>query len=480
MLFQTPHPRPNPAAARLSRRLRPCRGQGGPAGRVLRQVALLGALLAGVCAGAAEPREAWLLQQLRADQQPLVRQSPDEAALKLKKMAAAPLAFFRGSARLFYRDMQTLAPSAFLNEATRRTWLVGDAHMENFGAWRDAGGNVVFGVNDFDESGWGPWIWDVRRMAVGILLAGRQQRLGSAEQQNMVAVFLDAYLDQLRAFRGNAGELGFRLGQSNTRGAVRQTVLKAMSGSRAELLRKHTTGDGEFERLAGVQAVGPAVLAGLREAMAGYVQSIAPLKRHSSSFYTLKDAVQRLGAGLGSLGRPRYHLLIEGPSPSPEDDVLLVMKQAGPSAVALAQPGAMPASVYSGNEALRIVRGMQAGLVQPDPLLGVTSFNGQAYVLREKQPQEQDFDLDLLGQPALFSEAVGHMGQALAGVHALADRDHNASWISTEIEQEIDQLVGTQRAALRAETLAFALDYAAQVELDTQALQALLKRNALP
>jgi hypothetical protein len=33
------------------------------------------------------------------------------------------------------------------------TWVTGDQHLSNFGAWQNRHKDVVFGVNDFDEAG---------------------------------------------------------------------------------------------------------------------------------------------------------------------------------------------------------------------------------------------------------------------------------------------------------------------------------------
>src|SRR5882672_10323520 len=87
---------------------------------------------------------------------------------KLARMAPSPLAYLRGAAHLFYdllRDRPDLA------EGPRgKGWLVGDAHLENFGAYRiqPTGGPkgrrkdaVVFDLNDFDDAVQGPWRLDV-------------------------------------------------------------------------------------------------------------------------------------------------------------------------------------------------------------------------------------------------------------------------------------------------------------------------------
>jgi len=48
---------------------------------------------------------------------------------------------------------------------------VGDAHIENWGTWRDEEGRLVWGVNDFDEAATLPYVCDLVRLATSARLA---------------------------------------------------------------------------------------------------------------------------------------------------------------------------------------------------------------------------------------------------------------------------------------------------------------------
>ena len=95
-------------------------------------------------------------------------------------MSVSPLAFLRGSAPLFYELLSATGDAD--PGSSPRGWIVGDAHLENFGAFRVApspgerasGKMTVFGLNDFDEAREGPWRWDVLRLATSLILAGRE------------------------------------------------------------------------------------------------------------------------------------------------------------------------------------------------------------------------------------------------------------------------------------------------------------------
>ena len=56
-----------------------------------------------------------------------------------------------------------------------RAQLCGDAHLANFGAFAAPDRNLVFDLNDFDETLPGPWEWDVKRLAASLVVAVRDR-----------------------------------------------------------------------------------------------------------------------------------------------------------------------------------------------------------------------------------------------------------------------------------------------------------------
>src|SRR5580692_8846075 len=141
-------------------------------------------------------------RQIELDRERTAR-FPHLFAHKAARMVASPLALLRGSAPLFYELLER--HPALAEGPPGRGWIVGDAHVENFGAYRagtlsvretsssHAKELIVFDLNDFDDSVVGPWRLDVLRLATSLLLAGREVGDGT-QALAQCDTLLDAYV----------------------------------------------------------------------------------------------------------------------------------------------------------------------------------------------------------------------------------------------------------------------------------------------
>jgi hypothetical protein len=128
--------------------------------------------------------------------------SADPAAFrsKFRSMARDPFAFLRGSACLYYADLSDGGAFAGADDrwteinGARRIWIQGDLHAENFGTYLDAGGRLVFDVNDFDEAYLGHWTWDVMRFCASLALLCWQKALPDEAIDQLLDRYLRAYL----------------------------------------------------------------------------------------------------------------------------------------------------------------------------------------------------------------------------------------------------------------------------------------------
>lgn len=420
-------------------------------------------------AEAALSRSTWVTNEIYSYNHPYASQLPQELATKMQKMAVSPFVFYRGTAHIFYKDMTTLPTSAYVNSQTSAVWLEGDMHLQNLGGMRDNNGNNVLDTTDFDEGYLGPYVWDLRRMAVGILLAAKENGLSSSDAQDVVRNFLDTYLNKMSDFKGTNDELSYRLDNGNTNGVVKDLIQSATDKKRSNLLKKHTqindSGQRVFKTTAELQSLDSSTYSAISAAMSSYISSISSSKRYDGSYYTLKDIRLKLGSGTGSLGRYRYYLLIEGSGSSTDDDVILEMKQETPSAVAIAAPGLLPTSFYESHEGGRATLAMKAMLSNTDPLVGYTTVNSIPFMLREKSPYQVDFDYTLLTTRTKFMDAMGYAGKVVAKNHAISDQDYNSSIVPYSIDKQVTDVV-TDKRQFKDEIVNFAVDYATQVEYD--------------
>ena len=92
---------------------------------------------------------------------------PELAPIRFGRMLASPFTFLRGSAALMAADLATTPASGL------RVQACGDCHVLNFGLFATPERNLVFDLNDFDETLPAPWEWDLKRLAVSIVVAGR-------------------------------------------------------------------------------------------------------------------------------------------------------------------------------------------------------------------------------------------------------------------------------------------------------------------
>ncbi|MBB5358157.1 uncharacterized protein (DUF2252 family) [Rhodanobacter sp. ANJX3] len=428
------------------------------------------AMLLGTGAQAATSRPSFVVNDIYNYNHPYAATDSGDLATKMQLMSSSAFSFYRGTADIFYRDTATLPASSFTSSATGFTWIGGDAHLSNVGAQRDSSGMAAFSTDDFDEGYLGQYVWDLRRAAVSMVLAGRENGLSDSQITTGINAFVAAYVTQINSFAKGNGEASFQLTTGNTSSVVKDTISDADDGSRSDLLSKYTTsknGVRTFQNAADLVAVSSATYTAISNAIGSYIQTISSSKRYAAGYYAIKDIHQKLGSGTGSLGRLRYYVLIEGPSTSTSDDVILEMKQEASSDVALAAPGQLPASVYGSNEGERVALTNKAQLLNTDVLVGYTTIDGAPYYVHEKSPYEEDFDYTQLTSSSKFTTAMTYIGRALASAHALADKDYNPAIVPYDIDAQISAVADS--SGLQTEISSFAFSYADQVNLDWQA-----------
>src|SRR5438067_7392304 len=115
------------------------------------------------------------------------------------RMAASPFTFYRGAAYVMAADL-THGPTTGL-----RAQLCVDAHLSNFGGFASPERDLLFDLNDFDETLPGPWEWDVKRLATSIAVAARANGFGSKRSAELVRGTVAEYRQAIRRFAGMTG-----------------------------------------------------------------------------------------------------------------------------------------------------------------------------------------------------------------------------------------------------------------------------------
>ena len=162
--------------------------------------------------------------------------SPDMLREQFQVQATDVNTFYRGTAYMFWLDFvqggwglfdltqlgvpTTQADGTPLQRTSTWTWITGDQHLSNFGAWKNRNGDVIYGVNDFDEAAIFDFQVDVWRCAVSIYDHALANGLDAGKATAAVLTFTDSYLMTLQGYVGNDKASLFELTQQQATGKL--------------------------------------------------------------------------------------------------------------------------------------------------------------------------------------------------------------------------------------------------------------------
>jgi uncharacterized protein (DUF2252 family) len=412
----------------------------------------------------------------------LMGADPDAFRQKFRKMASGPFAFYRGSACIFYADMER-AEDRWADERTSRVWIQGDLHAENFGTYMDGDGVFVFDVNDFDEAYLGHFTWDIKRMAASVALLAWMKALSDADIASLIETYVRAYLEQVRYFVESDHDHEYALRLETTDGEIREILLKTRLNTRVDLLDKLTLIDENFERRfrrsPGVRDLDDAERAKVHTAYKAYLDTIPDAKRFRSLTYEVKDIVGRKGLGIGSAGLPTYDILVEGPTQALENDVVLSMKQgnvAAPSRIVRDER----IEHYFKHHGHRTAVSQRALQAHADPWLGYTEIDGVGFVVSELSPYIEDLDWSDLTEPEQISPVLDYLGRATAKVHCVADKDSDPTLVGFQTEDEIIEALSSNEEKFVEEMVKFGTDYSEVVRDDHRLFVDAFRNGQIP
>lgn len=337
----------------------------------------------------------------------------ERLAIKYDLMAKSKFSFLRGTCGLFYLRLteRKIAPGG------PPTWICGDLHLENFGTYLGDNELTYFDLNDFDEAVLAPASWDIVRLATSVLVSAAELQLAQRDAGKLASDLIETWRSELTI--GKPRWIERRLAQG-----VIGDLMDTLRGRRmGKFLDKRSTLKKGVRRL--ILENGKALcISDSDRAMVTAFAATLEAPHDMPDYFKVIDCARRI-AGTGSLGIPRFVILVEGEG-SPDDNELLDLKAALPASLAPFSPCKQPKWP---NEASRVVAVASRCQAITPSFLRAVEFNGSSYVLRELQPTTDRLNLaeDARNLPA-FSDAVHTMGKLAAWAELRATgRDGSAT-----------------------------------------------------
>src|SRR5581483_11998832 len=134
-----------------------------------------------------------LLEEQAASRVPML------VPIRYGRMLASPFTFYRGAALIMASDLAETPVSGVTVQ------LCGDAHLSNFGLFGTPERQMIFDINDFDETLPGPWEWDIKRLAASFEIMGRDRGFSRGDRRAIVMAAVAEYRDRMRQAAGMGG-----------------------------------------------------------------------------------------------------------------------------------------------------------------------------------------------------------------------------------------------------------------------------------
>ncbi|WP_283153813.1 DUF2252 domain-containing protein [Guptibacillus hwajinpoensis] len=412
----------------------------------------------------------------------LMKLTKAERNTKYQKMSESPFSFFRGSAYLYYYDV-TQIPFHYHTPGDKPTWLMGDLHFDNFSAFRNEDGENVFDVDDFDEGYLGSYLYDLLRMAVSIRLYAEDLGYSEENQDNLVSVYIENYVNQLQQFEeANENPVELQFTQQNTEGPIKDTLAELESHSPTDALEKQTfinnEGNRQFIRKKDkVNELEDSEKNLIKTAWSSYTTTLKDEVDNNLRHYEIKDMVEIVGAGVGSTGLKRYLILVQGVNTEDHmTDLILEAKEARTPIPAYFFPYDQAFWDTNKHEGLRVIKTQKAMHHKQDPHLGYITINDKEFYVREKSPYSAEIEPDHIQNYPEFKQTVTTMAKISAKIHARADSDIDHHYLTYHSETEILNVIDTWEN-LRNEVNHWASFYQNRVKQDFTIFKEWLKEK---
>jgi uncharacterized protein (DUF2252 family) len=270
---------------------------------------------------------------------------PELVPIRYGRMLVSPFTFYRGAAMIMAGDLATTPRSGLTVQCC------GDAHLSNFGVFASPERQLMFDLNDFDETLPGPWEWDVKRLAASMLIAARYNDFAVSDQDQVVLDTVESYRTAMAGFAGMNNldvwyshldievalrELGSQLKPAQVKRTAK-TLAKARTKDSMSAFSKLTqVVDGEPRIVAEPPLIVPIhdlaqgserteMFEGLHELVRSYRQTLEYDRRVLLEEFSLTDMARKV-VGVGSVGTRAWIALMLGRDG--QDPLFLQLKEA--------------------------------------------------------------------------------------------------------------------------------------------------------
>ncbi|HZZ76023.1 MAG TPA: DUF2252 domain-containing protein, partial [Puia sp.] len=325
---------------------------------------------------------------------------PDLVPIRYARMLTSPFAFLRGAAAIMAADLAAGPATSGI-----QVQLCGDMHVANFGIFASAERNLIFGINDFDETLPGPWEWDLKRLVASIVSGGRF--LGAGEKLCKKAI-----LDAVSSYRNHIKEFASKGNLELWYTAITETEIlkilnpsegkrwkrindKARERTHMQVLGKMTDLVGDEYRLR-INAPfivrethtqnGKPIQEALQLVLESYFDSLADDRKYLLQHYHIRDVARKI-VGVGSVGTRCWIIYLTGNSSN--DPLFLQVKEAQPSVL---EPF-INKSVYP-NPGQRVISGQKLIQGAPDIFLGYGEIEGFQFYIRQLRDMKGGVEFD--------------------------------------------------------------------------------------
>lgn len=336
--------------------------------------------------------------------------------LKYERMAVSPFTYFRGAAAVMAYDLSATPVTGI------HAQICGDAHIGNFGIFGSPEGTLLFDINDFDETTRGPWEWDLKRLAVSIILGGESVGFGRKECIKYAFNAIQSYQNTMKeATKKNTLDLWYTkieasphiIKKERMKRKIEELNAKARSRTSVKAMEKFTHIVNNERKFIDNPPIIEHVfseedLEFVHSGMKSYKETLSSEKKLILNRFRIADVVRKV-VGIGSVGTPCFAVLLLGK----DDNDPLIMQVKGASK-SVFEPYLKKGSYANGGH--RVVAGQRAIQTSSDMFLGWGRLNEKDFYVRQlwnmkgSIPMEEirEEGLDLYGQICAKALAYAH------------------------------------------------------------------------